>query len=472
MTEIVNNNNGMAFDLLETGNSANVNLSDRKFNSFFSDIEKNKNSGFEAEEIISDRRPSFDDTMDEIIKIIKDSGLNIDKDVLSDIAAQLKNFFAIFNSVETNNVNFNTSNRSHIDNGDFLHLMRFLEKMKEMLSVNTNADKSRDDEINRVLDQIRTKLNQQIKTLSRSKLVVATENRNSILQTQEGSGNQSAIDKSENAKLTKSNTLNQSELLTNGTNTKKQANLELIQVKLRDDNSKNKMKAKPLKKSINLEKDLDNNSNVMNKMVGNKSEVLAQQTPNTSFSGKDIIAENNLLKQNINPTVKLDINNANVQQKNQGALSFNNETNNRLLDNLNMLSKTWGSELIEKIEMSMVDGVEKLEIALTPKSLGKLNVIINMQDSIAKINIVAESSSVAALLAESEAKLSQMMEANGLKLASLQTLTQQFGQNKREKEHSQKLTLSKKKDNMNETGNIGEKINNEESQKEGLNLIA
>ena len=110
MTEIVNNNNGMAFDLLETGNSANVNLGDRKFNSFFSDIDKNKNSGFEAEEIMSDRHPSLDDTMDEIINIIKDSGLNIGKDVLSDIAAQLKNFFAIFNSVETNNINSNTSN--------------------------------------------------------------------------------------------------------------------------------------------------------------------------------------------------------------------------------------------------------------------------------------------------------------------------------------------------------------------------
>ena len=124
MTEIVNNNNGMAFDLLETGNSANVNLGDRKFNSFFSDIDKNKNSGFEAEEIISNEHPFLDDTMDEIINIIKDSGLNIGKDVLSDIAAQLKNFFAIFNSVETNNINFNTSNHSHSDNSDFLHLIQ------------------------------------------------------------------------------------------------------------------------------------------------------------------------------------------------------------------------------------------------------------------------------------------------------------------------------------------------------------
>ena len=137
-----------------------------------------------------------------------------------------------------------------------------------------------------------------------------------------------------------------------------------------------------------------------------------------------------------------------------------------------MLSKTWGNKLIEKIEKSIADGIEKLEITLTPKSLGKLNVIINMQDSVAKINIIAESSSVAALLGESETKLSQMMEANGLKLASLQTLTQQFGHNKKGKEQPQKLALSKKKDNIEDKVKSGVEIRNERDQHEGLNLIA
>ena len=95
-----------------------------------------------------------------------------------------------------------------------------------------------------------------------------------------------------------------------------------------------------------------------------------------------------------------------------------------------------------------------------------------MQDSVAKINIVAESSSVAALLGEAEAKLSQMMEASGLKLASLQTLTQQFGQNKKGKEQAQKLAVSKKKDNISDPEKTIGKINNEKGHNEGLNLIA
>ena len=142
-----------------------------------------------------------------------------------------------------------------------------------------------------------------------------------------------------------------------------------------------------------------------------------------------------------------------------------------------MLSKSWGEKLIEKIEKSIVDGIEKIELSLSPKSLGKLNVTINMQDSVAKINIVAESSSVAALLGEAEAKLSQMMEATGLKLASLQTLTQQFGQNKKGKEQAQKLVVSKKKDNISDPEisdpeKTNRKINNKEGHNEGLNLIA
>ena len=84
-----------------------------------------------------------------------------------------------------------------------------------------------------------------------------------------------------------------------------------------------------------------------------------------------------------------------------------------------MLSKNWGEKLIDKIEKSIVDGMEKLEISLTPKSLGRLNITINLQDNLAKINIVAETASAAALLGEAEAKLAQMMETSGLKLASL-----------------------------------------------------
>ena len=471
MTEIINNNNGVAFDLLETGNSANVNLGNGKFNSFFSDIGKKENSDFQDEEITSDKLSSLEETMNEILNILKDSDLDIGNDVVADITEKLKNFFSMFETVETSNDNRITNPRSGVENNDFLHLMRFLDKLKEILSINTNT-KNREKEINRVLDQITTKLNDHIKAHSRSNAVLTKENKHTTLEAKGGSGNKIAMDGSVETKLLKSNAANKNEVLQSNTNPKAIANSELTHLKLRDSSNKSKIKIKPLSKVLDGSKNIDGTSNALSKVIENKSEVLSQQSINNSLSGKDLIAENNLLKQNIHSNAKLDMNNAPILEKSQRPLSSNNDTNNRLLDNLNMLSKTWGNKLIEKIEKSIADGIEKLEITLTPKSLGKLNVIINMQDSVAKINIIAESSSVAALLGESEIKLSQMMEANGLKLASLQTLTQQFGHNKKGKEQPQNLALSKKKDNIEDKVKNGEEIINEIDQNEGLNLIA
>ena len=98
--------------------------------------------------------------------------------------------------------------RSGVENNDFLHLMRFLDKMKEILSINTNTKKLREKEINRVLDQITTKLNDHIKTHSRSNAVLTKENKHTTLEAKGGSGNKVVMDGSVETKLTKSNTLN------------------------------------------------------------------------------------------------------------------------------------------------------------------------------------------------------------------------------------------------------------------------
>ena len=137
-----------------------------------------------------------------------------------------------------------------------------------------------------------------------------------------------------------------------------------------------------------------------------------------------------------------------------------------------MLSKTWGNNLIEKIEKSIVDGIEKLEISLTPKSLGRLNIAINIHDTVAKINIIAESAGAAALLSEAEHKLSQMMEASGLKLASLQTQNQQYGNNQKGKEQDQKLASTIKKSSIDDNSKSSEAIGKTDSESEGLNVIA
>ena len=96
MTEVVNNNNGMAFDLLETGNSASANSSDGKFNSFFSNIEYSEDSDFQSKEVQDREISSLEETISEIINILKQSELKIDNNILTDLALQLRNFFDTF----------------------------------------------------------------------------------------------------------------------------------------------------------------------------------------------------------------------------------------------------------------------------------------------------------------------------------------------------------------------------------------
>ena len=459
MTEIVNNNSGMAFDLLETGNSASNTSGREEFSSFFSDFDNRENSGPQDGEITDTKSSSLEETMSEIINIIKNSELNIDDNILTDIALRLRSFFGMFNSVETAGDTQTKNIQSNSGNDNFLHLMRFLDKIKSILSLNKNTDQSRNQEINRVLDKITPKLNEQIK---------ANIKRNNALISNDKVG----MLKPDEVSVIKQSDLNLARTPINNTNAKAPDNAEMIQVTQTVDKVKSKIKPKPLGKIFAGEKNSDAASNEINKTIKTKSDLMPQQGPSNGAFGKDLSIESNLAKESVGSASKLDANITSSQGNSIRAPISNNQTSNGLLNDLNMLSKSWGEKLIEKIEKSIVDGIEKIELSLSPKSLGKLNVTINMQDSVAKINIVAESSSVAALLGEAEAKLSQMMEASGLKLASLQTLTQQFGQNRKGKEQAQKLAVSKKKDNVSDPEKTNRKVNDEKSHNEGLNLIA
>ncbi len=472
MTEIVNNNNGMAFDLLETGNSASATSVHGEFNSFFSDIENRENSESQDGELTDRKLSSLEETMTEIINILKNSELNIDTNVLTDIALRLRSFFDTFNSVETSGGSQTLDIQSNGGNDNFLQLMRFLDKIKSILNLNGNTNPSRNQEINRVLDQITPKLNEQIKTHIKKNAGLTNNDNIAMLNKKGARVVQNSPVRPNEVNVRKSSNLNFTGTSTSNSNANAPDNAEMIQVTLRADKIKSKIKSKPASKVFDGEKNSAAASSEINKMAETKSDLMPQQGSSNGAFGKDLAAESNLAKQSIGYNGKVDTNNTTSQGNLIKTPISNNHTNNGLLSDLNMLSKSWGEKLIEKIEKSIVDGIEKIEISLSPKSLGKLNVTINMQDSVAKINIIAESSSVAALLGEAEAKLSQMMEATGLKLASLQTLTQQFGQNKKGKEQTQKLAVSKKKDTISDTEKTNKKINNEDSPKEGLNLIA
>ena len=125
-------------------------------------------------------------------------------------------------------------------------------------------------------------------------------------------------------------------------------------------------KADSLNTSQGSEKNPDLSKNTGNKVSEFKTDALTQTSTNTNHL-KDLNPESNLSRQPLAFTNKIDTVSNVVSTKTQNLSLFNQESNDKFLQNLNMLSKSWGNKLIEKIEKSIIDGVEEIEISLTPK---------------------------------------------------------------------------------------------------------
>ena len=337
-----------------------------------------------------------------------------------------------------------------------------------MMAYKQDSTKSREKAIDIILDKIRTNLNSKIKNFYKSYSNVL-ENKNEVLlnnqteqdsHTQKNSSNISNPNKFSNI------------LGTNTLSTRVGVKLSTQDIDNQTGANKKKLKTKSNSDLSGFTKsEIKPTSHLDSKAFEGKIDFTNLQTKPINLNFKDSIADKSLLTQSTSHIIKSDVDQNSYEGNNQRPANLSKEPSHRLLDNLNMLSKNWGEKLIDKIEKSIVDGMEKLEISLTPKSLGRLNITINLQDNLAKINIVAETASAAALLGEAEAKLAQMMETSGLKLASLQALTQQFNSNNKDKGQSSKLASNKKRNDV-EQSNIIEVSSKKASQKEGLNLIA
>ncbi len=465
MTEIIKSNNAMAFDLLEPSNPEQVNSgSGEFFSSLLSNKEMDVPYNLDTDKLKTFNSKSLEKNMSEIINLVMESELDISDEILSKIEMSIKSFFQAFIAENINNLESGVGNKD----GDFLKLMKFLDQLKDLLPVEQNSTESSSEEIDLILDKIRTNLNRQIKNFykSHSKLI---ETKNNVLISNKSK--QDHLAPANSSHITDSARLINAERK-NPLTSDIEVRLATKDISSKADSNEKKFKTVgiPLPSRLAKSEFKSNASNDMKVFDGKIDYTSLQALPNNS-SARDSITENTLLKQSTNPMVQSDVDQNSNEGSKQRSLTLPKESGNRLLENLNMLSKNWGDKLIEKIEKSIVDGIEKLEILLTPKSLGRLNVIINLQENMAKINIVAETASAAALLGEAESKLAQMMEGSGLKLASLQTLTQQFNNNNKDKGNPSKHNPTKKKNNLEQSNTI-EVRTQKDGKEEGLNLIA
>ncbi len=473
MTEIIKNSKSISLDFIETG-TPGAKSSEGKpvFESLYSNLDLKSGKSYKKE-------PNIEETeIEKNISEIIGNLVNLDAKIEPSIVLEIKEL--LLSSIRGLNLS-ETTQEAKGSKDDFSKLMDLLQKLEGLLSSQKLKVNIPDTDKKLFLDQIRQYLNKKIiakETIPREKI-----------NTQENRSNQSSslltkgketFDQREslinkgivkgNKEHTKEHPIvredknlsgsskNVSSLFTKNSNQPGKEGLKEDSVyranKFMEDNSQ----ALDLNKKKIITK-VESSKDVMIKTVANFKETLN--------------SESNVKVHDANlPKIEQNTNSSN-QNNNQSNFNFKSEHYSKALDTLNMLSKTWGNRLIEKIEKSIINGDESLEISLTPKSLGKLNITINIQDSITRINIVAESASAAAILGESESKLSQMMEASGLKLSTLLTSSQQFGNNngKNLKHRSILKTNSEKKEKV-DTLNTSSLNQKHISTKEGLNLIA
>ena len=471
MTEIVKNNSSIKLDILDMGNvGSDQSESEGVFNSLFGGIDANDNAEMLSTKININDIDHADRNMTEIVNILKMADINLSENILEDIQNKLKE---LFEEINIGDLGLGYSDLEHSNNSgneNFVHIMKFLQELENLINSNQSG-KDIHQKLETILDQVRTKLNEQVKKS------IETKNK-----AQDAAKNDTKLELQEQ----KNNTVSNKQVLQKGTNLSVVGTNpnEAIETELKKSElafaktavefkTRKKLSSKPdsLNTSQGSEKKPELSKSTVNKDSEFKTDFLTQTLTKLNHP-KDFNSESNLSRQPLAFTNKLDTASNVVSTNHQSPSLLNQESNDKLLQNLNMLSKSWGNKLIEKIEKSIIDGVEEIEISLTPKSLGRLNVTINMQDTIAKISITTESANAATILADAEAKLSQMMEVSGLKLASLQTQANQFGGNQKGKEHAHKLASTVKKTNIEDSSKPMEDINKLDSKNEGLNLIA
>ena len=102
-------------------------------------------------------------------------------------------------------------------------------------------------------------------------------------------------------------------------------------------------------------------------------------------------------------------------------------------DMLDMQDDNWSEMLVRRIDKEFRGGGKGLEIEMSPRHLGRLNITLSQQQEQTHIQMRTENSAAAQMLAEAESRLAQMLENSGLKLGMFNTFTggdgRQAGQN-------------------------------------------
>ena len=154
------------------------------------------------------------------------------------------------------------------------------------------------------------------------------------------------------------------------------------------------------------------------KIIRKKKQFLTSNVSNEDENQK--IKNKSPVKQNLNqiitnPKKNIETTN-NIQRikKEKNDQLFVNKTRPTKLfatpETLNLMESSWGEKFSKMIKNAVSNGLNKVEIAIKPKSLGKINLDISVKDNATKIQINAENIETANLLNENLGKLNELIE--------------------------------------------------------------
>ena len=170
MTEIVKNNSSIKFDLLETGNGGTDQRDrDGVFTNLFGGIDtvdkaERRDTNKKAEEI-----DGADMDITEIVKTLRNPDLNLSEDMIADIKNRLKELFEKIKLGNTGVASVESEQLNNSVNGSFVHIMKFLEELENLITLSQNG-KDMKQKLEKILDQVRTKLNNQVKDYIEKKI--------------------------------------------------------------------------------------------------------------------------------------------------------------------------------------------------------------------------------------------------------------------------------------------------------------
>ena len=104
----------------------------------------------------------------EIVNILKMADINLSEDILADIKNKLKELFEEIDIGNTGIAKTDSEQQNNSGNENFLHIMKFLEELESLINSNQSG-KDIKQKLETILDQVRTKLNEQVKNSNERK---------------------------------------------------------------------------------------------------------------------------------------------------------------------------------------------------------------------------------------------------------------------------------------------------------------